>query len=390
MSINPAEVVWDKQAEIDPSKVVWDTRKSREDDPIALIRGDRLPPPSPDPRLSSGYPDVPVITSKERFANQSIADQLRGGVSSSLNRTTIGLKNMIPGMETPDDARRAAQHADYVRSTGPASTAGSIATDVAITALPLSKVTTGLKAKTLLPLAGVNAAITPGTSRDRVEAGLASMAGVVAGSALSKTMQSLVPRAGGEALEKLSKHGIQPTIGQAAQTRHTVGNDMLTELENVASKIPLVGAGITRAKKYALAELEKALSGKIIQPETEAVRDLTTPILSRVAGLGRDKTLSAADIVRGTGSAKGIDVLGNVSADMQTGVATSMLALGAVIHTPLTVAVSAGLLAGYAKPVQQAMVATMKANDTIATWLARNPKFVSLVSSAVATNQNKK
>ena len=247
---------------------------------------------------------------------------------------------------------------------------GAFATDMALMAPAM----TGKALPMALQAAGYSGLTTPGDLEDRLKSAAIGGAASLGGSALGSAFSNLAPRAAtagpaGVLMRQFERSDIVPTPGQvAALGPNTVGNEMLQQGEHMFRALPLAGAMVKRAEKHAAERFSK-VAGIEAEEGTVASNAFSRPRTEQVM-TGMNTALATQPTTA-----------------LETGISTGIAALGAWAHIPTTIAVTAGLMAAYTKPVQKAILATMKSNDTLATWLGRNPEFLPLVSNAIAQQQ---
>jgi len=328
---------------------------------------------------------------------------IKRGSRNVLNRTLRGVSGGYLG--SPEViVKEGKQAGDYV---------GEIGTDIALAAAPMSGAAKLANILRKAPVVGkvapvaTNIAANAGysaatTDQDRGRAALWGAGGSTAGTVASRVLPSIVPRAGGEALERLKQAGITPTPGQAAQTRATLGNDMLTYGENLLEKVPLAGFGVKRAKEYNTRNLAEALGDpKLVKELAEltkpgpyvagnlAKKQVLEKALAQEKGLNevipnttpglRNKQLSAADIVRAEGEATGH------GPGIGEGIGSGILGLSAFLNAPATALGAIVATMGYTKPMQTQILNLMRASDTVGEFLARNPTFAAQIGRTLST-----
>lgn len=179
----------------------------------------------------------------------SVLRQALGGAKHAWDKAAAGAAHLF-GDESLDPLVE--QGKAFVKETGPASSVGQFAGDVALTA----PVAAALPA-TLLPQvvgnAAWNAAISP---EDRGTAALVGGAGGAAGVALSKTAKALTPTAEAEFLKA---RGVPLTYGQ------TLG-EPIQKMENTLAKVPYIGAPLRARQREALEGWQKLTREAALPP----------------------------------------------------------------------------------------------------------------------------
>lgn len=190
--------------------------------------------------------------------NPGIAEQFFGGAKHAWDRAAAGLQSAAGavGLPTGESLQPLVQQgSQFVKETGPASTVGQVAGDVAMTAAPALKVFKGLNAARGLKTAiageaALNAgygALTsdPGKRGEGAAWGAgASLGGQALGSALAAVRAGAKPTA--DALEFQTKmqqvHGGSPPPAQLTPGQLAPEKGWLRKTEEALADIPFVGA----------------------------------------------------------------------------------------------------------------------------------------------------
>jgi hypothetical protein len=194
---------------------------------------------APQPKQPSGY----GLTE-----NPGIVEQFAGGAKHAWDRAASGMASLFGDKSLQPLVQQGAQ---FVKETGPASSIGQFAGDIALTA----PIAAALPASLLPQIAGNavwNAAISP---EDRGTAAAVGGAGGAVGYGLSKAVKALTttPEA-----EFLKSRGVPLTYGQML-------GEPIQRVENTLAKVPYVGAPI-RARQQEALEGWQALTRKQALP----------------------------------------------------------------------------------------------------------------------------
>jgi len=207
------------------------------------------------------------------------------GAMASLQNTGYGLKGIVSDL-TPEQQQTVDVNKRFL-DEDTAGFVGGLATDVASFAVPGGFALKGARmlpaamrlaraAPLLAPLAG-NAALDAGLAaayapEDRGEAALAggigSVGGQLATRGLGRVLGGLVNPS--EYGKKLMQEGIQPTIGQAADTNSIIGRGV-RKAEEIMGSVPVVGGLVNNARQRATNEFAEKAVERAVPPNGTSV-----------------------------------------------------------------------------------------------------------------------
>ena len=206
----------------------------------------------PRPQLS---PDARQFAMSD---NPGVLQQFLGGAKHAWDRAAAGLEGLVPdgrvlskSLGQPDLQELTRQGSQFVKETGPASSVGQFAGDVALTA-PVAAALPMSLAPQIAGNAAWSAAISP---EDRGKAAALGGVGGGIGHGLSRAVAALTPTA--EA-QMLKAKGVPLTYGQ------TLGPPV-QKLENTLAKVPYIGAPIRQRQQEALAGWQQATRNEAAQ-----------------------------------------------------------------------------------------------------------------------------
>lgn len=230
--------------------------------------------PTPVKLGAEGLPDA----IKEVAGGTGFRDKAMIGAAGAINEAAMRLKEALGRDLTPEDIQGLSEYKALEEASG-AATAGKIGMSVLATMQPgaliynfgKNALTAGAKAFPQIPgavarfiapaggAAASGAAVTAATDPEDIAAGTA---GSVIADTLTRGASRLArPIVQSEAVQKLTKEGIVPTIGQAA-------GGFLNRVEQQLESVPVVGWMISGARKRAVKEMDEAAIRKALPAGT--------------------------------------------------------------------------------------------------------------------------
>jgi len=325
------------------------------------------PPPGPEKYIPLSYRIGDVMSSPD-----NVPQSLGRGVLRSGARLMDAIAQFSPDYD-PETVTKLEDLVPRARNNW--DTAGQVATDIGLGAAPVLKGGQVL-AKTLGALGraapvvadvAANAAWAGATNPDdKVVAALYGGTGAAGGLVLTKALSGMsthvLPRY--RPPPGLELTDAVPTVGIAAKTvPWNAGNRLLVEGEKRLGNIPFARAGLAKARERYNLELADAKLKHVLD-ETDSI-NLEEGLVGPGVRYDRVKDLASVEIPGPTSKAHPLGGIG--------------LAISAFAHLPATVIVTTGMIGAYSQTIQKAMLASMKKNDTLATWLEREPKFHRLI-----------
>jgi hypothetical protein len=233
-----------------------------------------------------------------------------GGAKHALDRAAIGVKGLLPEsvqragdwvdekvtgrkVMTPELIR---QGEAFVKETGPASTVGQVAGDVALSAAPVARLTKALQAARLAaPVAGIgaNAAYSAATApENRGEAALWGGGGAAGGQVLSRALARVAqPYTAGQGTKTLLDAGITPTLGDAMTADARKLAPLVRAGERGVEAVPLAGSMLRATREKALKDFQQATREAALPPGATPTEATSVDALAKAFKTAYDDVL---------------------------------------------------------------------------------------------------